>query len=200
MPGAVRSQRSALFEQFTRLIQMIAAQQPLLLWIENLHWVDLDSAALLFHCGAQLSGTRILIVGSYRPEEVALEREGRRHPLDRVLHELQHLYGDISIDLSAAEGRHFVDAYLDTEPNRLDQQFRATLYGLSRGHALFTVELVRSMQERGGLVVDALGSWVAAPTSGLAAATGAGGSSDRRTHPAAAHRPAQALVRSQRPG
>ena len=164
MPGAAGIQRSALFEQFTRLVQMIAAQQPLLLWIENLHWVDLDSAALLFHFGAQLAGHPILIVGSYRPEEVALEREGRRHPLERVLHELQHLYGDISVDLSRAQGRHFVDAYLDTEPNHLDQSFRDTLYRLSRGHPLFTVELVRSMQQRGDLVANAQGCWVAAPT------------------------------------
>ena len=162
--SAAGARRSAIFEQFTGLMQRIAARQPLLLWIENLHWVDLDSAALLFHFGAQLAGHPILIMGSYRPEEVAIEREGRRHPLARVLHEQQHLYGDINVDLSRAEGHHFVDAYLDTEPNRLDQPFRDTLYRMSSGHPLFTVELVRSMQERGDLVANAQGCWVAAPT------------------------------------
>lgn len=162
--GAADLQRRALFAQFTKLIQLITTQQPLLLWFEDLQWIDLNSAALLFHCGAQLANSPILLVGSYRPEEVALMREGRRHPLERVLHELQHLYGDISIDLSRAEGHQFVNAYLDSEPNRFDQAFRATLYGISRGHPLFTVELVRSLQERGDLVADAQGYWIPAAT------------------------------------
>lgn len=161
----VQLQQSALFAQFTTLIQMIAAQQPLLLWLEDLQWVDLNSAALLFHCGAQLANSPLLIVGSYRPEEVALTSDEQRHPLERVLHELQHRYGEITIDLSRADGRHFVDAYLDTERNHFDRDFRATLYRFSRGHPLFTVELLRSMQERGDLIVDGQGCWL--PTAHL---------------------------------
>lgn len=162
--GPADLQRRALFAHFTKLIQGVAAHQPLLLWLEDLQWIDLNSAALLFHCGAQLVNSPILLVGSYRPEEVALPREGRRHPLERVLHELQHLYGDISIDLSRADGRQFIDAYLDSEPNRFDRAFREILYRISRGHPLFTVELVRSLQERGDLVADAKGYWAPAAT------------------------------------
>ena len=49
----------------------------------------------------------------------------------------------------------FVDALLDTEPNSLDEGFRQALIQHTDGHALFTAELLRAMQERGDLVRDA---------------------------------------------
>ncbi len=52
--------------------------------------------------------------------------------------------------------------YLDTEPNELDEDFRQQLFARTDGHPLFTVELLRTMQERGHLVKDVAGRWVAA--------------------------------------
>ncbi|MEJ2556526.1 MAG: hypothetical protein P8186_09910, partial [Anaerolineae bacterium] len=54
-------------------------------------------------------------------------------------------------------------AYLDAEPNLLGETFRQTLYAQTGGHPLFTVELLRGMQERGDLVRDAQGCWLAPP-------------------------------------
>ena len=58
--------------------------------------------------------------------------------------------------------RAFVDAYLDTEPNDFGEEFRRQLFARTAGHPLFTVELLRTMQERGQLVQDAAGRWVVA--------------------------------------
>ena len=56
-------------------------------------------------------------------------------------------------------GQRFVDALLDTEPNRLSPAFRQRLLQRTEGHPLFTVELLRSMEERGDLERDAGGCW-----------------------------------------
>jgi tetratricopeptide (TPR) repeat protein len=45
----------------------------------------------------------------------------------------------------------------------LDEEFRAALSERTGGHALFTVELLRAMQERGELVRNAGGRWVTGP-------------------------------------
>jgi predicted ATPase len=81
-----------------------------------------------------------------------------------VIHEFQRKFGDIIIDLTRAEARLFVEQYLDSEPNRLGAGFRTTLYRQTRGHPLFTVELLRGMQERGDLVPDDEGRWVEGPS------------------------------------
>jgi predicted ATPase len=80
-----------------------------------------------------------------------------------VVHEFQRTFGDIIIDLAQAEGRPFVEEYLDSEPNRLSAGFRETLYQQTEGHPLFTAELLHGMQERGDLVQDSQGRWVQGP-------------------------------------
>ena len=46
------------------------------------------------------------------------------------------------------------------QPNRLDAAFREELFARTEGHPLFTVELLRTLEERGDLVKDAGGRWV----------------------------------------
>jgi predicted ATPase len=110
--------------------------------------------------GREMAGSRMLVVGVYRPEEVALGRGGERHPLEPVVNELRREQGEVTVDLGQAEGREFVEALLDSEANRLGAGFRETLYRQTRGHPLFTVELLRGMEERGDLVRDGEGRWV----------------------------------------
>jgi len=161
--SAARLQQAALFEQYARVIQSISRRHPLLLLLDDLQWADAGSAALLLHLGRRLSGSRVLIVGAYRPAAVARGRDGERHPLSQVIPELQREFGDINIDLNRAEGRTFVESLLDSEPNKLPGSFRDTLYQQTGGHPLFTIELLRSMQERGDVARDEDGYWVARP-------------------------------------
>ncbi len=153
-------QQTDLFEQYTTVLQTLARRHPLLLIADDLQWADVGSISLLFHLGRRLAGQRILILGAYRPGEVAEGRNGERHPLEPVVNEFQRDYGDIPVDLSQAEGRQFVDTLLNSEPNCLGIEFRETLYHHTGGHPLFTVELLRGLQRRGDLTKDAAGRWI----------------------------------------
>ena len=170
--GHTGIQQDHIFEQYTNVLNRLSEQQPLLLVLDDLQWADVASIGLLFRLGRRIGGSRILIVGTYRPEEVAIGRlstiSGRteRHPLEKVLAEFKRYFGDICVELDQAqevEGRHFVDAILDTEPNRLGEGFRQALYHHTGGHPLFTIELLRAMQERGDLVHHQSGCWVEGP-------------------------------------
>ncbi|MBS3784263.1 MAG: AAA family ATPase, partial [Anaerolineae bacterium] len=163
IPAGPGPQQGALFEQATGVLEALARHVPLVLVLDDLQWADAGSIHLLFHLGRQLPGSRILIVGAYRPEEVVLGRGGERHPLEPVVNELQREFGDITVDLDRAAGRDFVEAFLDSESNCLGAAFRETLYRQTRGHPLFTIELLRGLQERGDLVQDREGRWVPGP-------------------------------------
>jgi predicted ATPase len=132
--------------------------------MDDMQWADLGSVSLLFHLGRRLAGSRILLVGAYRPEEVAVGRDGERHPLESVVNEFQRDFGDDSVNVDRAERRDFVEAFLDSECNRFKAEFRDMLFRQTRGHPLFTIELMRGMQERGDLVQDSEGSWNEGPT------------------------------------
>jgi tetratricopeptide (TPR) repeat protein len=183
VPSSPNLQQSALFEQYSQVLRALASQRPLLLALDDLQWVDGGSTNLLFHLGRRIAGSRILIVGAYRPAEIAQGRpaatpvatpvlakaemapegERERHPLEPIVNEFKRTFGDIEVDLHQAAGRQFVDAFLDSEPYQLGAAFRETLYQHTAGYPLFTVELLRGMQERGDLVRDEEGRWVEGP-------------------------------------
>jgi ABC-type oligopeptide transport system substrate-binding subunit/DNA-binding SARP family transcriptional activator len=155
-----------LFEQYTQVLRNIAIHHPLLILLDDLQWMDPGSGRLLFHLIRRLKDMRILIVGAYRTEEVITDRFGERHPLEPLLNEVKSSFGDITIDLDFARetaGKCFIDAFLDTEPNRLSETFRQELYRRTRGNPLFTIQMLRNLQERGEIVYDDSEHWIASP-------------------------------------
>jgi serine/threonine protein kinase/tetratricopeptide (TPR) repeat protein len=163
LPADLTLQQSDLFEQYTRVLETLARKKPLLLILDDLQWVDAGSASLLFHLGRRIAGSRIMIIGVFRPSEIDLGRSGERHPIDPVIHEFKRDFGSLEVEVGKEEGRQFVDAFLDSEPNRLGQEFRDTLFRQTNGHSLFTVELLRDMQDKGVLIKDNEGQWVEGP-------------------------------------
>src|SRR5262249_20760461 len=65
-------------------------------------------------------------------------------------------------ELAEADGRHFVEAYLDTQPNRLGPAFREALFARTGGAALFSLALGRELPESGG-VENEEGPWGGGP-------------------------------------
>jgi predicted ATPase/energy-coupling factor transporter ATP-binding protein EcfA2 len=157
-------QQTDLFEQYTRVLQSLSREIALLLVLDDLQWADAGSIGLLFHLGRQLTSSPILILGAYRQEEVAMGRDGARHPLKPVVSEFQRIFGAISVNLEQAGRRDFVEAFIDSEPNEFGPSFREMVHRQTQGHPLFTIELLRGMQERGDVVQNEVGKWVEGST------------------------------------
>ena len=159
-------EQSQIFLQYTALLRRLSEEYPLVIILDDLQWVDAASNALLFHLVRELRACRILFVGLYRPSDVAAKRNQERHPLEQTLNEIKRIYGDVRIDLDKTtqqNGQTFVDALINSQPNNLSRAFRAALFERTGGHALFTTELFRSMQERGDLSLDTDGRWQESP-------------------------------------
>ena len=164
---SLSNEQSRIFEQVTTVLTSLAQQKPLILILDDLQWVDESSASLLFHLARRIEGSRIQIVGTYRPEEVAVGRGESRHPMAQVVSELKRHYGDPLIvlgDETETETKNFVDSLIDTEGNKLGEKFRGELHKRTNGHALFTAELLLEMQERGDLRRDKDGDWTDGPS------------------------------------
>jgi adenylate cyclase len=152
-----------IFEQYTNVLRALSKKAPLLIILDDLHWADTASIDLLFRISRRLEDARILLLCTYRANEIQQGRGGDRHPLEKVINELLRYNGEIRIDLTQigdAVGREFINTYLDAEPNRLDAGFRDALFNHTHGHALFTVELLRDLQDRKILVKNPDGCWV----------------------------------------
>ncbi len=162
-------QQGQLLEELTQVFRAVARKRPLLLILDDLQWADDASLNLLYHLGRRLTGSRVLLLGSYRTGEKDKRRQTMQPDAheaetpENLIFEMARQYGDIQIRLdqaSRSEGRAFIDAILDLEPNRLGEAFREDLYLHTRGHPLFTIELIHSMRQNQNLTRDAGGYWV----------------------------------------
>jgi tetratricopeptide (TPR) repeat protein len=155
-----------IFEEVTAFLGKLSEVSPLVIVLDDLQWADAASTGLLFHLGRRIADRRILLLGAYRPDDLAQGPEGARHPLEHVINEFKRTFGEVIIDLSSGAGTQneaFVNQVIDAEPNRLDADFRHELYERTEGHPLFVVELLRMLRERGNLTLDENGQWVAQP-------------------------------------
>jgi DNA-binding SARP family transcriptional activator/predicted ATPase len=159
-PAQPRVDTIDIFEQFSRVISTLGHHRPLILIVDDMQWIDTGSVSLLFHLARSLAGSRVLLLGAYRPEEVALKNDEENDPFQGAVRELQSVYGDIQIDLMQSDGAEFVEALIDSEANELNTEFRDTLYQHTSGNPLFTIELLRGMQLRGDIWRNSKGSWV----------------------------------------
>ncbi len=166
-----RLEAGLLFEQLTRFLIEISYRQPLVLVLDDLHWIDPGSAALAFHLVRHLSTSRILILAAYRPVDLHHLAASGEHSLTGLVSEIRRYGGwrggSMRLDLDQANEQDFVAALLEQDPqlqpNALDEAFRATLAHRTGGNPLFTVELLRSMQARGDLVRSDDGVWESRP-------------------------------------
>ena len=156
-PSPRMLQQENVFEQFTQVLQAMSLERPLLLLLDDLHWADGASIGLLFHLSRRLVRSPLMILGTYRSEEVVRPLDGRQHPLRGVVAELTRLHGDVLLDLDTLRARTFIDALVDARPNALDERFRDSLAHHTAGNPLFAVELLRSLEASGALVESSAG-------------------------------------------
>jgi predicted ATPase len=165
-------QQERLFEEVSTTLANLARHHPLLLLLDDLHWIDTATAGLMGHLASRLQHSRIMLLGSFRPEDLygrgSSDADGPvLHPLQNVLSESRRLYGRNQIDLDHPRGGQdlrFVNALVDSESNRLGSSFRQRLSDVTEGNALFTIELLRDMKDRGDLERDSTGAWFESET------------------------------------
>ena len=74
------SARFELFDAVVELVDRLAIEQPVVLALEDLQWANRSTIQLLRHLLRQATGVRLLVLASYRPEEI-----GPTHPLHELL-------------------------------------------------------------------------------------------------------------------
>ncbi|HWM11781.1 MAG TPA: AAA family ATPase [Solirubrobacteraceae bacterium] len=83
-PGDDDRTQARLFEGLLSLLDALGRERPVLLLIEDLHWADRSTRAALAFLARSLVEERVLVVGSYRPDELH-----RRHPLRPLLADVE---------------------------------------------------------------------------------------------------------------
>jgi ATP/maltotriose-dependent transcriptional regulator MalT len=129
--------RARLFEALLTLIDRLGDDGGLLLIIEDLHWSDRSTRAFLAYLAASLVSERVLVVATYRADELH-----RRHPLRPVLAELERSAGARRVDLAPFTHDELAEQLADILGTAADPALVERLWLRSEGNALYAEELL----------------------------------------------------------
>jgi DNA-binding NtrC family response regulator/predicted ATPase len=142
MDPAQRRRRT--HEAIKQVLLAASGAQPLCLIVEDLHWIDSETLAVLDLLGESITASRVLLLVNYRPEH-------QRGWGSRTS------YTQIRLDLLPAEGtEELLVALLGADPSLA--ALTRTLIERTEGNPFFIEECVRTLVET-GVVVGAASSY-----------------------------------------
>jgi serine/threonine protein kinase/tetratricopeptide (TPR) repeat protein len=129
-------------------LSMFAATAPIVLLFEDLHWADPSSVDLLRHLSQRINSQRLLIAGTFRPEDI----ERSNHPLKSYKVEMQTHRLCEEVALSSLDRDHIAE-YLNATftPNDFPPDLAAMIHDKTEGHPLFAINLLQYLSERGDI-------------------------------------------------
>ena len=147
--------QAQVFEALLAVLDGLARAAPVLLVIEDLHWADASTRAFLRFLAAGLADEPLLVVATYRPDELH-----RRHPLRPLLAELERVRA-LRIDLGAFSRDELAEQLADILGAPPEAALVDRLFARTEGNALFTEELLAAGLDGRGAVPPSLAAALA---------------------------------------
>jgi class 3 adenylate cyclase/tetratricopeptide (TPR) repeat protein len=143
--------RQRLFDLVTSLVSQLAAEQPVVLVIEDAHWADAASRELFEHLFALTDTLPVVLASiSREPPDEAFRARYADKLTDIQLTPLQE---DTSTEMVAKL----------LEVPELPSNLRQLVVGKAEGNPFFVEELIRTLIERGALAQTEDGGWEVTP-------------------------------------
>ena len=151
----VGSTRGRMVREICEALEVMSAQTPLIVVLEDLHWVDHSTLDVISALARRREPAKLLLIGTYRPVDIVLSKS----PLKALKQDLlvRGLCHEIAIesleesDVGEYLAKEFVDSSFPSGLAKL-------IHHNSGGNPLFMVAIVRDMVKR-GLIAQYLGAW-----------------------------------------
>ena len=151
----IGSTRDRMVREICDALEAISAENPLVLILEDLHWVDSSTLDFISAVARRRGPAKLLLLGTYRPADVTISQSPLKGLKQDLL--LHHLCREISLerleptDVAQYVTLEFPDAHFPPELADL-------IYQQSAGNALFMVAIVQDIVNK-GLIAQDHGSW-----------------------------------------
>lgn len=149
----LEASRFQLFDSVTNFLKNASRSQPMVIFLDDMHWADKPSLLLLDFVSRQLRDTRILVVCTYRDIEL-----GRQHPLAQSLASIIREPNTRRIllrGLTEADLARYIKLTTGSDPE--DSLVKA-IATETEGNPFFIVETVRLLASEGRLSTARTGS------------------------------------------
>lgn len=147
--------RDRMMREMAEALEELAAERPLVLVLEDLHWSDVSTLDLIAYLAQRREPARLLLVGTYRPTDVIVHD----HPLRAIKQELQARGQCEELCLELLTRRAIVE-YVASRlgEGSVSAELANVIHRRTQGNALFMVEVLDHLVAR-GLVAKQRGRW-----------------------------------------
>jgi len=152
------TERYMLLQAVTSCVAAVAAETPVLLVLDDLHWADKQTLTLLRHLFTNISaGSPVMLVGTYRDSDL----DGGNPLIDTVA----ALRRELGVEQLSVEGlddlemRQLVEISAERELDDAGQRMAQLLRQETAGNPFFAHEILRNLVETGDLYLDG-DTWV----------------------------------------
>jgi DNA-binding winged helix-turn-helix (wHTH) protein len=143
-----------MLREFGELVDRSAADAPVLLVLEDLHWSDHATVQLLGYLAHRRTPAKVMVLGSFRPTELILDE----HPLGGLRQQLRMRRLTVEVDLESLSEAD-IAAYLAARFGEgAPESFARSLHAHTSGLPLFVVNVVDEL-EQSGLLAREAGHW-----------------------------------------
>jgi DNA-binding CsgD family transcriptional regulator/tetratricopeptide (TPR) repeat protein len=131
-----------VFDAVLSVLDDLTAVTPVLLVVEDLHWSDRSSRDLLFFLLSRLTGQRLVVLATYRSDDLH-----RRHPLRPLLSELVRLPQVERVDLAPLDAGESLELVRRLTDGSVTEPVMRRIARRSEGNAFFAEELVSASSD-----------------------------------------------------
>jgi class 3 adenylate cyclase len=156
LPGRQSSdpetERLLLFNAVAALLVEVAETVPVCVVLDDLHWADAQSLALLKHLLRSSERGALQLIATFRDSDL-----GKDHPLTGVLADLRSLQGVQRIalhGLGADEVAEIMSAVAGHEMDEAGVELARQIAAETDGNPFFVAEVLRGLTEAGAFVFD----------------------------------------------
>ena len=137
-----------MLREMTQALEALAAEAPLVLLLEDLHWSDFSTLELISAIARRSEAARLLIVGTYRPMEIL----AHDHPLRTMKQELElHRYcEELRLKpLSEKDVAGYLAKRFSSSGSRQSDSLAAMIHERTDGNPLFMINVVDYLVDAG---------------------------------------------------
>jgi DNA-binding winged helix-turn-helix (wHTH) protein/ActR/RegA family two-component response regulator len=144
--------QARMLREITEAIEVFASDEPLVIVIEDLQWSDDSTLEAISYLARRRERARLLLVGTYRPAEVALRRHAMSGFKDELLARGQ--CHEVRLDpLSEAEVTEYTRRRLPPESS-LSPELIQAIHRRTEGNPLFVTHLLNFAAAEGLVTAD----------------------------------------------
>jgi len=161
------SGRARLFEAVAQLVLAVAAERPSVLFIDDLHWCDGETCALLHFLTRRFQESAVGFVATLTLGE--LERDAPAARLRRALHTRPTTSVVPVAPLAEDDVWRLIRELARIESPSGGRRFAHRVHEVTDGNPFHVIEMLKTLFVQGVLMIDpATGAWVVAPAASAA--------------------------------